>query len=318
MRIVGPFNHGSTFLNGREVYFRNGVADVPDEIGNELIKRNGYRRESPVRPINSPEAIKLEAVKVVQQIENIKSITLMKHRDDIDVSIIVPTRNRLKDIQICVDSIYEFTKEITYEIIIVDGLGNAYELFKDHTPVVYIRDNENLGAAHAFNMGFMNAMGKWTVWLNDDVLVTKDWLKIALEFMEKNPKIGLGAFFFRELDETGNTIYYKTNSIYDGEYCSRTFAAWTIHSSRTYANFGILKTSLMKKLNYFDEKTFGCYACDTDFSHRVVASGLGVAPMYGSRIIHLNRQDENKKRNFEVNKGYHEDHKKYIERWSPK
>jgi len=301
MVVIGPFEHGSLLINGREIYFQNGRASVSDEIGNELIKRPGYRKvENKLQIKQEQKPIRIERTGVENRVikpSDIKPVTLMRYRDDIDVSIIIPTYNRLEDIKNCVASIYDNTKAITYEIIIVDGTGVAAEYFSDHTPIVYLKDTENLGATHAFNFGFMNAMGKWTVWLNDDTIVTKDWLKIALEFMDKNPGVGLGAFFFREQDENGKYVVFPENVIYDGEYCVRTFASWTIHSTRVYANFGILKTSLMKKLNYFNERAFKCYASDTDFSHRVIKNGLDIKPIFGAKVIHLNRQDENRKKN---------------------
>ena len=42
MKIRAPYDHGSIFICGREIYFSNGEANVPDDIGNELIKKSGY------------------------------------------------------------------------------------------------------------------------------------------------------------------------------------------------------------------------------------------------------------------------------------
>jgi hypothetical protein len=121
-------------MGGREIYFINGETNVPDEIGNELIKKPGYgligsdenKHQDPIQNFVKSVITKPIITKSTIVDEHpVEIITRMKHRDDIDVSIIVPTYNRLEDIKNCVASIYDNTKCITYEIVIVDGIGNA-------------------------------------------------------------------------------------------------------------------------------------------------------------------------------------------------
>ena len=91
-----------------------------------------------------------------------------KYTQNIDVSIIIVNWNAGKFLKETIESIYEKTSDINYEIILVDN--NSYkedESFlyiertlqgKDNTTI--INSSQNLGFAKANNIGLKLAQGK--------------------------------------------------------------------------------------------------------------------------------------------------------------
>jgi len=341
MRIYSSFEHGSAFVGDREVYFSNGEAIVSDEIGNEMLKRRGYSLKNPrvtkdiekinrdiesARNFTSLVDMKIEMKKYLDnyfpiEADNLKCITSMRHRDDIEVSIVIPTHNRLDDLKRCINSIYEHTHGITYEIIVVEGATNnneARDYLVQHTPIVYLREHRKVGCIRAFNIGFKFSMGEYVVWLNDDVVVEKDWLEIALKYMKENLDVGLGAFYHREgaiLNANKQKLHGYIFDADDDYYCVRTINGGMKHPNMIYANFGIVKLDLMKKLGYWDDKTYKSYAADNDFSHKVWDLGMKVSAIPNARVQHLYKIDEGRVENLRV---YKLECELYKDKWGKK
>ena len=90
-----------------------------------------------------------------------------------DVSVIMINYNTFDLTKDALNSIFENTKDLTYEIILVDnaspdGSGEKLkELFQDK--IVYLQSGGNLGTSKAFNLGLKRASGKYILWLNTDI-----------------------------------------------------------------------------------------------------------------------------------------------------
>jgi len=230
------------------------------------------------------------------------------NRSDIQVSIVIPTKSRNGLLMNCLDSIREHTHGITYELVIVDGSNdwNVFNLVRNSAQVVYVKELVPRGVISAFNRGFENCEGVYTVWLNDDVLVEKDWLNIAYAAIEKDKEMGLGCIFHKEGAFASYGFGPKSANkmsisyIWDGDYCVRTLSPHTKHPNLPYANFGIIKTDLLRKLGYWNERDYRSYVSDTELAHVVWDFGLKVKPIWGSKIQHLFEQDELRRINGEV------------------
>ena len=110
----------------------------------------------------------------------------------ISCDIIIITFNGLSYTKKCVESIQNFTKNIDYRIIFVDNNSSdgTVEYLKTVPNSILIANSENLNFVKAMNQGFEKVSSKYTVWLNNDTVVTPDWLKILVEHLEKNPEAG--------------------------------------------------------------------------------------------------------------------------------
>ena len=96
------------------------------------------------------------------------------------VDIIIPTYNNLPCLKLCLESIRNCTN-VMYNIIVVnngedDNVHNYLDLQGD---IIYIKKGR-LNFAQAINEGLRASKEKYVCLLNDDVIVSKNWLKNML------------------------------------------------------------------------------------------------------------------------------------------
>ena len=106
--------------------------------------------------------------------------------------IIIITWNGLKYTKKCIDSIKKNTKDINYRLVFVDNnsTDGTIEFLEKISNSIIIKNNKNLGFAKAMNLGFSKISAKYTVWLNNDTIVTPNWLSKMINYLEKNEKFG--------------------------------------------------------------------------------------------------------------------------------
>jgi GT2 family glycosyltransferase len=109
------------------------------------------------------------------------------------ISIIVLNWNGSDCIVECIESI-EQTSYNNFEIIVVDNASTdaSPAIIKNKFPLVRLLSLEkNLGYAAGNNRGFTYAKGKYIATVNNDVVVTPDWLRQPIEFLENDPTVGI-------------------------------------------------------------------------------------------------------------------------------
>lgn len=108
-------------------------------------------------------------------------------------SIIIPTWNQLAFLKQCLESIRLQTPE-PHEVIVVDnasGDGTADYLRSLKGQVRFRINRENSGFAGAANQGLMMAGGTTLLILNNDTVVTPNWLSNLLRCVDSDPAAGL-------------------------------------------------------------------------------------------------------------------------------
>lgn len=109
-----------------------------------------------------------------------------------DVSIIIVNYNTEKLILDCLDSIYEKTERLDFEVIVVDNDSpNKPEILKLDNRIKYIQSKKNLGFGKANNLGAEYAQGEYLFCLNPDTLLVNNAIKELHDFMEKHPECGI-------------------------------------------------------------------------------------------------------------------------------
>lgn len=93
-------------------------------------------------------------------------------------SIVILTFNQLTHTINCIDSIRKYTDKETYEIIVVDNnsTDGTVEWLKKQEDIKVILNNENLGFPKGCNQGMAISQGDNILFLNNDVIVTPNWL----------------------------------------------------------------------------------------------------------------------------------------------
>ncbi len=126
----------------------------------------------------------------------------------VDVSVIIVSYNT-RDLTLrCLKSLYENTKDVSFEVIVVDNAssdGSAEAIADMFQDVVLIKNDKNLGFGRANNIAMRRAKGKYFFLLNSDTVIKNNALKIFYDFMERNTHVGAVGTWLR--DEKGNIIH---------------------------------------------------------------------------------------------------------------
>lgn len=110
-----------------------------------------------------------------------------------EVSIIIVNYNTKEMTAKCIDSVFEKTKNVGFEVILVDNgsTDGSKELFEQDSRITYVYTNENLGFGKANNLGYSYASGNFIFLLNSDTLLVNNAIFEMLQFM-KNASSSIG------------------------------------------------------------------------------------------------------------------------------
>lgn len=217
-------------------------------------------------------------------------------------SIVIPTVNNIKYLMGCIDSIFKSSKMDEVELIIVDnGSTDATQSFlqqlqKQIPTTKIIRNETNVGFCKATNQGMEVATGKYITWLNDDTIVSNNWL-ITLEgaINDKNnthPNVGLAGPFTnyaggrQELNLGRKITPEDTNNIDTGlkqQYIEQTATLkdqnvkYTANEPAAFlSGFCLMmKREVYDKIGGIDELYSPGGFCDNDFIVRATEAGFG-------------------------------------------
>lgn len=128
------------------------------------------------------------------------------------ISIIIPTLNKEKCLIKCIDSIKRNSNKRKIEIVVVDDFSKdrRYEKLKNkHPDVRLIIHKKNLGFGRSCNDGIKIAKGEYIIILNDDTVVTKNWLEGLIKPLS-NKLIGIttGKILFLKKKGKNKIIWY--------------------------------------------------------------------------------------------------------------
>lgn len=131
--------------------------------------------------------------------------------NSVDVSIIIVNYNTKELTRKCLKSVFEQTKNISFEVIVSDNgsKDGSVEIIKAEFPqVILIENNANLGFGAANNRGLKIANGKYIFYLNSDTVLLNNAVKIFFDYWENSPKKEkIGALGANLLDRDGNVTH---------------------------------------------------------------------------------------------------------------
>lgn len=108
------------------------------------------------------------------------------------ISIIILTFNQIQYTKLCIDSIRKFTDEDSYEMIIVDNnsTDGTFEWLKEQKDIKVIYNKENLGFPKGCNQGIEVSSGENILLINNDTIVTPNWLNNLNKCLYSSEYIG--------------------------------------------------------------------------------------------------------------------------------
>ena len=105
----------------------------------------------------------------------------------VDVSIVIVNWNSADYLLKCLRSVYEFTRGLVLEIVVVDNASTEPGLEaieKEFPQAKVIRSPNNVGFARANNLGFTHTAGDCVLFLNPDTELIQPTINILLDSAE--------------------------------------------------------------------------------------------------------------------------------------
>lgn len=215
-----------------------------------------------------------------------------------DVSIIIINYNTLDLTRSTIESVIEKTKEIKYEIILVDNASTdgSVEFFESNyrEKIIFIKNDKNLGFGRANNKGIEIAKGKYVFLLNSDTLLINNAVKILYEFMEKNINCGIcgGNLYTPNLKPTHSfhrKIVTNLKEMIFQKFLMKKEFNFTLSPQKVECITGadmMIRKKALDKIGNFDEDFF-MYAEDCELSYRFLKNNYSIISVPSAKIIHF-------------------------------
>ena len=239
--------------------------------------------------------------------------------DQHKVTIVIPVYNRRDLTEQCLKSIKNHTPDGAYEVIVVDNASgeDTYHYLqscKKDGLIRFIRNEQNEGFARACNQGIEAAKYPNVLLLNNDIVVTDNWLQPMVSELEHDPQTGI----------VGNCLLYPDSDIiqhagvtlgwYKGElhpyhkYRLRSLkeipeAAQSCYVQAVTGACMLIRKSVIDAVGALDETYKNSYE-DVDLCMRIIQAGFRIRYCAQSSIYHHESMSkgrhDNDSRNFKI------------------
>jgi len=122
-----------------------------------------------------------------------RSLSLLSYMVMVEVSVCIVNYNTKERLKECLDSLYSQTRNIDYEVIVVDNnsADGSVEMLKQLYPgTILISNRLNLGFGQANNQAIEQSQGEYLLFLNPDTRLLTDVISTLRDFLQAHPKAG--------------------------------------------------------------------------------------------------------------------------------
>jgi GT2 family glycosyltransferase len=221
-----------------------------------------------------------------------------------DISIIIVNYNTTSHLKKCLDSIIEFTKDVEFEIIVVDNnsVNRNIENFPNNYPAVkFLFRDVNDGFGGGCNHGALIAKGKYIAFINPDIIFSNNVLFEFKKFLDINLETAVCSGLL--LNSEGEVSYsYNYFSNIKWEFAEALGKATRIIVKKLLSRDEVIKgipfeidwalgaliflrKNVFEKVNGFDE-TFFLYCEDNDLQFRIKQNGYKIYCLPYIRVTH--------------------------------
>ena len=126
------------------------------------------------------------------------------------VSILIPNKDGVSVLKVCIDSILEKTTYKNYEIVIIENNSEEEETFEyykelqenEKVKVIYYKE-KGFNYSRIINFGVKNSDGDYVIQLNNDTeLLTENWLELMLGYCQR-----------KDVGAIGVKLYYPDKTV---------------------------------------------------------------------------------------------------------
>jgi len=204
----------------------------------------------------------------------------------IKYSIIVPVRDRIRQIEVCIQNLLSinYSKD-RFDISVVDNGsqdGTADFVIRKFPDVKLIREDAVIGADSARNEGARHASGEWLLFTDSDCIADREILRRYDSYVDGNEVKAVAGgirFQFRDVD--------NPYEIYDSQRWLKQQRAVIQHNSGCTANLLVRRDLFIKAGGLPEGFT---YAGDDLFGRRLAERGVRVGYADGAFVSHPTRR----------------------------
>ncbi len=225
---------------------------------------------------------------------------------DIDISIVLPSKNRFEGLNAFLQGLEYSCYKMNYEVLLYAGneindeyrkLIEKYKIKKVFLDSDVLERNEKFSWTKLMRHGFNNAEGKWIMYASDDIIMHPFAFNYALS-LDNDKSIGGISFMHKNAVHDYNGFYKDYG--YD------------VLVDRAYINFGLIRKESYQNIKGFDTQ-FYFYSGDTDVCWQLIDKGYKIINSEYSLVEHINIEDKIKNDN--SSDIYEHDVKMFLKKW---
>lgn len=226
----------------------------------------------------------------------------------IQISIVIVNYKAYDLLKDCLNSIYTYTIDVSFEIILVDNNSDEDKLLdivKKYTSLRIIAINHAVGFAEANNRAIEVANGKYILFLNNDTIFVENTLRILWEYAEKiEEDLAIGCRllnkdgsnqisivdFFNIYNLVGESFFlyklFPKSKLLNRNHFNYKQIHSPLEVDYVKGAFIFCNLTLVKNLEGFDDR-FYFYGEEVDLCYRAKLTGAKIIYYPGTSIIHL-------------------------------
>lgn len=201
----------------------------------------------------------------------------------------------------CLESLAKIKDELDFDVFIIDNASSddSIEKAKKEFPKYnYILNKKNLGFGKAHNTVLKKAITPYLLTLNPDCEVPKDVVSHLINFMDKNPDVGVCS---PRVEKADGSLDKASHRGFPTPFAS--FLYYFLKNDRFYhltnrnmdkphevdsvvGAFMLIRKSTLEKVGYFDEDFF-LYGEDIDLCFRIKQAGFKVIYIPEVKVKHI-------------------------------
>jgi len=219
----------------------------------------------------------------------------VSNKNKIDISVIIVNYNTKQLTLECINSVFEKTIDVLFEVILVDNASTdgSIDFFSNDSRITFIETGSNLGFGGANNIGYSKSIGKYVFLLNSDTLLINNALKCFFDKMELLPKnIGCIGSILRDTQMNPVFSYGRFPKWYDEFliFKNKKKIETTNNDSLIVDYISgadlFIRRSVIEELGLFDSNFFLYYE-ETDLQYRYLKGGYRSMIIQDPLIYHL-------------------------------
>ncbi|WP_430622928.1 glycosyltransferase [Bacillus subtilis] len=237
----------------------------------------------------------------------------------VKTSIIVLTYNQLALTKQCLESIWKHTNNDCIEVIVIDnGSHDGTRDYLKQITSIKIFNKTNEGFAKACNQGLEVASGDNILFLNNDTVVTNQWLEPMIKLLYQDDKIGMVGPVSNYVSGPQQVPVNYTN-VEEIEDFSRLYCLQQRGRSKAVLRLVgfclLVKKKVLDEVGGFDERFVGGSFEDDDLSLRVLQAGYQLKIALDSFVHHHGHATFTGNPDLSINQLYEENRQRFIDKW---